>query len=81
MRAFNDLYDEMDDWFDGPAEDAVGPMTVSGRRRREGVGTQVQLYLYLTPIARARLEDAIETSNAGSRSALVTELLDRYLTT
>jgi hypothetical protein len=79
MRAFNDLYDEMGEWFEGPAEEVAGPMTVSGRRRREGVGTQVQLYLYLTPIARARLEDAIETSNAGSRSALVTELLNRHL--
>ena len=48
-------------------------------RHRRGLDTPVQVWLYLTPAQEAVLDEAVTTSGAGSRSALVTRFLEEEL--
>ena len=57
----------------------AGPMPQRHTRHRRGLDTPVQVWLYLTPAQEAVLDEAVTTSGAGSRSALVTRFLEEEL--
>lgn len=80
LRAFNALHENLDELFAaGPEVESNGPMSVRRTRVRKHTEPSVQLWLYLQPAERARLDDAVRTSGAGSFSDLVTVLLETYL--
>lgn len=57
-------------------EPAPGPMTIAPRKVRANVETPVQLWLYLDSSQEAVLDQAVTRTGAGSRSALMTRVLE-----
>ena len=78
LGAFNRQYPKLEGMFPNRAL-APGPMPTQTTRRRRGLGTSVQLYLNLDADQRAVLDAAQKTSGAGSRSELVTRILEEDL--
>jgi hypothetical protein len=78
LGAFNRQYPKLATLFPNRAL-APGPMPTQTTRRRRGLGTSVQLYLNLDADQRAVLDAAQRTSGAGSRSELVTRILEEDL--
>lgn len=78
LTAFNLYYDQLGAWFHRP-EHVAGPMAVGALRRREVGEAQVQIYLYLKTSQKVRLDATVKSCGAGSRSELVTRLLEEFL--
>lgn len=78
LGAFNRQYDKFDTYFTRRLA-TPGPMTQKQTRRRRDIKTRVQLWLYLNTDQRQILDDSVASSGAGSRSALVTRLMEEDL--
>ena len=78
LGAFNRQYARLDTFFPRRLA-APGPMPLKKSRRRRGIATPVQLWLYLNAEQRDVHDDAVRRSGAGSRSALVTKVLESDL--
>lgn len=79
VDAFNAQYSHLGEYFTA-TQRPQGPMPVrKARRRRRLTETNVQLYVYLTPDEVQVLDDAVDTFGAGSRSELMTRVLDADL--
>lgn len=81
LGAFNRCHTDFGTWFADRPEPVDGPMTINQTRNRESVESPVQLWLNLRPIHTARLDAAVRSSGARSRSELVTVLLEHHLGT
>ena len=74
LTAFNRQYANLPSMF--IRRDLVpGPMPQRETRRRRAIGSAVQLWLYLGPTETDVLDNAVDEFGAGSRSALVTQIL------
>lgn len=56
-----------------------GPMAIAPRKRRDKIATPAQLWLYLQPAQEVTLDQAVARTRAGSRSALLTRILEAEL--
>lgn len=78
LGAFNRQYSALGGLFAGRLPTA-GPMPMKTTRRRRGIDTAVQSWLYLNDEQRQVLDETVELYAAGSRSALVTKILQADL--
>lgn len=77
LDAFNEQAPNFSSWW-ARRTAVTGPMPVGRSRKRRGVDNLVQMWLYLTPEQEEILDRAVADSGAGSRSALVTRLLEEH---
>ena len=78
LRAYNLYHDQVEGQFSADAL-PEGPIRIYGGKRRTDVETAVQLSVYLKRHQEAQLDETVARSGAGSRSALITALVQRYL--
>ena len=78
LGAFNRQFDRLGTFFVRRAM-TVGPMPETRKRFRRGLDAPTQLWMYLNPAQDAVLDDAVASSGAGSRSALITRILEEDL--
>lgn len=78
LGAFNRQYANLGTLFANRLPTA-GPMPTNTPRRRRGIDTAVQAWIYLKDDQRAVLDETVEQYAAGSRSALITKILEADL--
>jgi hypothetical protein len=80
LSAFNRVAGEdgsgLDELFGHVPAVMPGPMAIAPRKARKKVDTPVQLWLFLHPSQVATLDQAVARTGAGSRSALLTRILE-----
>lgn len=77
LNAYNTHYKKFGGWWSGPRA-AEGPMAISTRRTRQ-LDDAANIWLYLEPAAEEQLDSDVARYNAGSRSALITRVLEEHL--